>query len=297
MQAFQQAGRVVAMTGDGANDAQAIRLADVGIAFGERSTPAARDAADLVVVNDRVETLVDALLEGRALWASARDAAAILVGGNLGEIGFMVAGSAIQGRAPLNARQLLLVNLLTDTAPALAIAVRQPSRPTPEQLVREGPEASLATLAGDITMRAALTSTGATAAWLVARATGTRAHASTVGMTAVVGTQLGQTILVGGRDPVVLAAGLGSAAILAGIVQTPGVSHAFGCRPLGPIGWTVSTTASAAATAGAVVLPRALAVLPIRSTGPGGPAHYYQRDPLREREVVVLPELLEQMES
>jgi cation-transporting P-type ATPase I len=297
VRAFQQAGRVVAMTGDGANDAQAIRLADVGIAFGERSTPAARDAADLVVVNDRVETLVDALLEGRALWASARDAAAILVGGNLGEIGFMVAGSAIQGRAPLNARQLLLVNLLTDTAPALAIAVRQPSRPTPEQLVREGPEASLATLARDITMRAALTSTGATAAWLVARATGTRAHASTVGMTAVVGTQLGQTILVGGRDPVVLAAGLGSAAILAGIVQTPGVSHAFGCRPLGPIGWAVSTTASAAATAGAVALPRALAVLPIRGTGPAGPARNYQRDRLREREVVVLPELLEQMES
>jgi len=256
VRAYQQAGRVVAMTGDGANDAQAIRLADVGIAFGEQCTPAAKDAADLVVVDDRVETVVDALLEGRALWASARDAAAILVGGNLGEIGFMVAGSAIGGRAPLNARQLLLVNLLTDTAPALAIAVRQPSRPAPEQLVREGPEASLGTLTRDIALRATLTSTGATGAWLLARATGTRAHASTVGMTAVVGTQLGQTILVGGRDPVVLAAGLGSAGILAGIVQTPGLSHLFGCRPLGPVGWTLSTAASVAATAGAVVLPR-----------------------------------------
>jgi cation-transporting ATPase I len=274
VRALQQAGRVVAMTGDGANDAQAIRLADVGIAFGERSTPAARDAADLVVVDDRVETIVDALLEGRALWASARDAAAILVGGNLGEIGFMVAGSAIDGRAPLNARQLLLVNLLTDTAPALAIAVRQPSRPTAEQLVREGPEASLGTLAGDITMRAALTSTGATGAWLVARATGTRAHARTVGMTAVVGAQLGQTILVGGRDPVVLAAGLGSAALLAAIVQTPGVSHAFGCRPLGPIGWAVSTTASAAATVGAAVLPRACAAQPIRGSSRAEPARH-----------------------
>jgi cation-transporting ATPase I len=264
VRAFQQADRVVAMTGDGANDAQAIRLANVGIAFGERSTPAARDAADLVVVDDRVETLVEALLEGRALWASARDAAAILVGGNLGEIGFMVTGSAIDGRAPLNARQLLLVNLLTDTAPALAIAVRQPSRPAPEQLVREGPEASLGTLARDIALRASLTSTGATGAWLAARATGTRAHASTVGLTAVVGTQLGQTILVGGRDPVVLAAGLGSAAVLAGIVQTPGLSQAFGCRPLGPIGWTISTAASVAATAGAAILPPVISAVSIR---------------------------------
>jgi cation-transporting P-type ATPase I len=295
VRAFQEAGRVVAMTGDGANDAQAIRLADVGIAFGERSTPAARDAADLVVVDDRVETIVDALLEGRALWASARDAASILVGGNLGEIGFMVAGSAIDGRAPLNARQLLLVNLLTDTAPALAIAVRQPSRPTAEQLVREGPEASLGTLARDITMRAALTSTGATGAWLVARATGTRAHAGTVGMTAVVGTQLGQTILVGGRDPVVLAAGLGSAALLAAIVQTPGVSHAFGCRPLGPVGWAVSTTASAAATVGAAVLPRACAARPIRGSSLVEPAGDDQRLPVGEPAFVAVPEPVEQL--
>jgi cation-transporting ATPase I len=240
-----------------------------------------------VVVDDRVETIVDALLEGRALWAAARDAAAILAGGNLGEIGFMVTGSAIDGRAPLNARQLLLVNLLTDTAPALAIAIRQPSRPTPEQLVREGPEASLDTLLRDIAIRATVTSTGATGAWLVARATGTRARASTVGMTAVVGTQLGQTILVGGRDPVVLAAGLGSAALMAAIVQTPGVSQAFGCRPLGPIGWTVSTTASAAATGGAALLQRAWAALPIGVTRLAEPALHDQRRPPGEPTVVV----------
>ena len=263
VRALQQLGRTVAMTGDGANDAQAIRLADVGIAFGEQATPPTREAADLLVTADRIETIVDALLEGRALWASTRDAAAILVGGNLGEVAFTLAGSVAAGRPPLNARQLLLVNLLTDAAPAMAIAVRQPTRPSPEQLLREGPEASLGgPLLRDIAWRAAITGAGATGAWLTARATGTRAHASTVSMTALVGSQLGQTLLVGWRDPVVLATGLGSAALLAGIVQTPGLSHFFGCRPLGPLGWTISAAASGGATAGALVLPRIPGMLP-----------------------------------
>jgi cation-transporting ATPase I len=268
VRALQAAGKVVAMTGDGANDAQAIRLADVGIAFGEQATPATREAADLLVVDNRIETIVDALLEGRALWASTREAAAILVGGNLGEVAFTVAGTLATGRPPLNARQLLLVNLLTDAAPAMAIAVRQPTRPSPEQLLREGPEASLgAPLVENIAWRAVITGAGATGAWLAARATGTRAHASTVAMTALVGAQLGQTLLVGWRDPVVVASGLGSAALLAGVVQTPGLSHFFGCRPLGPVGWGISGAASAAAAAAPLLGTLTAGALRLRRTG------------------------------
>src|SRR3712207_1728504 len=80
--------RVVAMTGDGANDAPAIRLADLGIGLGARATPAAREAADLGVTDDRIETITDAIVEGRGTWSSVRAAMAILLGGNLGEIAF-----------------------------------------------------------------------------------------------------------------------------------------------------------------------------------------------------------------
>jgi cation-transporting ATPase I len=257
VQALQQAGSVVAMTGDGANDAPAIRLADVGIALGHRSTEAARDAADLVVLDDRIEVLVDAVAEGRGMWVSVRDAVALLVGGNLGEIGFTVGGTLLGGQTPLNPRQLLLVNMLTDVAPAMAIAVQAPARRSFTELLREGPDASLGSaLDQAIVFRAVCTGTAATGAWLVGRATGTPARARTVGLAALVGTQLGQTLAAGRPSRTTLASVLGSGALLVVVVQTPGLSQVFGCTPLDPLGWGTAAVASAAGTGAALILPR-----------------------------------------
>ncbi|MBC2876323.1 MULTISPECIES: HAD-IC family P-type ATPase [Streptomyces] len=257
--ALRSAGRVVAMTGDGINDAAAIRLADVGIGLSAHGSTSARAAADLVLAEPDPRRIVTALLEGRALWRSVRDAVAVLVGGNAGEVAFTVLGTAVSGRAPLGTRQFLLVNLLTDMLPALAIAVARTGAaeddepaagPVPAPLGRD--------LARALAVRGAATALGAAAAWQCGRATGRAGRAGTMGLAALVLTQLGQTLTTDWRSPLVLTtAGLSTLALV-GVVQTPGVSHFFGCSPLGPVAWGTVLGTSAAATLAAALAPRVL---------------------------------------
>lgn len=200
------------------------------------------------------------------MWTSVRTALAILIGGNLGEVTFSVVVSALVGGSPLNARQIMLVNLLTDLAPALSIAVRTPAEGAGEQLLREGPHRSLGiALSQETVQRGLTTALGAGLAWTAARFTGTRRRAATVALVAVVGTQLAQTLTSGGADLQVLVATIGSAAVLVGIIQTPGVSQFFGSTPLGPVGWGTTLAAITAAT----LLHPALKPLSHRLAGTG----------------------------
>jgi cation-transporting ATPase I len=255
VRAAQLAGGTVAMTGDGANDAAAMRMADVGIAVGAHSTPAARRAADIIVGDGRLESLLDAVTEGRAVWSSARNALSILLGGNVGEVAFVLTGAVLSGSPPLGVRQLLLVNLLTDLLPAITTAIQTPRDVTPQRLAAGGPEPSLSEqLTVDIVRRGVATAGGATAAWLGARACSTVRGASSVGLVALVGGQLVQTAITGRHSPLVLATTVASGAVLVGIVQTPGVSGFFGCRPLLPHEWALALAGSGIAAAGSVAL-------------------------------------------
>jgi cation-transporting ATPase I len=161
----------------------------------------------------------------------------------------MLLAGLVDGSPPLHARQLLLVNLLTDVAPAMAITLTPPEPRTFESLARETPDAALgAPLDREMATRAAVTALGAGSAWAIGRIIGSRPKARTIGLLALVGTQLGQTLSSGGYSRPVVITSLLSAGALGLIVQTPGVSHFFGCRPLGPVAWTTAIGASVAAT-------------------------------------------------
>ncbi|RRO20739.1 cation-translocating P-type ATPase [Saccharopolyspora rhizosphaerae] len=266
---LRDAGRVVAMTGDGANDVPAINLAHVGIAFGSRATTAARDAADLVVADDRIETLTDGIVEGRGMWTSVREALAVLLGGNLGEIGYALGTGLISPSAALNARQLLVVNMLTDVLPTIAIAVRPPADRTPEALLAEGPEASLGgALARAVGERAVATGAAAGLAWVLTRPLATAAQARTAGLVALVSAQLAQTVTSRGRTPLVVLAAVGSLLVLAALVQLPGVSQFFGSSPLLPHQWAIALGVSVAVA----VAVRVWQAWPLGRSVPGRPA-------------------------
>ena len=195
VEALQQAGEVVAVTGDGVNDAPALKRANIGIAMGQRGTEVAKEAADVVLADDNFETILRAVEGGRTIYSNITKFVHMMFSHNLGEVLMIFTAIAAGWPLPLLPLQILWMNLVTDVFPALALAVE----PASKDIMKQPPRSSSRTFLSKpflvlIGWQAAMLAAIALGAYMWAlKIYGPGAHSRTIALFALVSVQLGHT--------------------------------------------------------------------------------------------------------